>query len=700
MPPGRSVSPPSPNNATTLSHTRSTRYRSCEITTSVPGHESSRSSSCCSVSMSRSFVGSSSSSTFGSAISSRHSCSRRRSPPDRSETGVHCFCDENPNRSPSCDADISYLPSTTRRATSSIASSTRIDPLQVEQLLREVRDLHRLALDPLAGLGFALPGQQPQQRRLAGPVDADQTDPLAGADAPRQVLHQHPVRNGQCRVLELDHRAAQALLGEREQLDGVARRRHVRDQRLGGLDPVARLRRAGGRAAAQPGELLARQVLPLLLGRVGEPGPLGAREDPVRVAALVLLDLALHHFPRAVADGVEEPPVVGHDDERGPAGEQVLREPAHALDVEVVRRLVEHEQVEVLDQRGRQRDPAALATGHRGDHGVQAQRRDPESVQNGPNAGVGRPLVLGVVPERVDHRVAHGRAVGQLGPLRHDGHPQTPRARHPAVVRGLLPGEHLEQRRLAAAVQADDADPVALVDAERHAVEQRPDAERLRDGLQVDQVGHRYLTTRRNCRLEGYLPAKTACASPQLVHSAEQRRSGGSNYACTSGGVGFLGSSVVITRAPGTGPCATRTVRHTPAPASLGGHPHGRVVVLAQERRASARNRTRSRPAHRRRPRPAACAAGSAAARRRRPGGRCPAAGRAAGGHRRTDPPAPPRPARREAGRPRRAGGPARRTRPAWTVRAGRTPAPSGTGGAPSTGTIRSPRPVPSAVPP
>ena len=41
------------------------------------------------VSVSRSLVGSSSSSTFGSAASSRSSCSRRRSPPDRSPTGVH-----------------------------------------------------------------------------------------------------------------------------------------------------------------------------------------------------------------------------------------------------------------------------------------------------------------------------------------------------------------------------------------------------------------------------------------------------------------------------------------------------------------------------------------------------------------------------------------------------------------------------------
>ncbi|SKU81478.1 Uncharacterised protein [Mycobacteroides abscessus subsp. abscessus] len=70
------------------SHTRSMRYRSWLTTTRVPAQPSSRSSTCCSVSISRSLVGSSSSSTFGSAMSTRVNCSRRRSPPERSPTGV------------------------------------------------------------------------------------------------------------------------------------------------------------------------------------------------------------------------------------------------------------------------------------------------------------------------------------------------------------------------------------------------------------------------------------------------------------------------------------------------------------------------------------------------------------------------------------------------------------------------------------
>ena len=80
--------------------------------------------------MSRSFVGSSSRMTLGSPMSSRRICSRRRSPPDRSPTRVHCAPEEGPpvkpNRSASEDAPIVLPPPrSTTLATCSTASSTR-----------------------------------------------------------------------------------------------------------------------------------------------------------------------------------------------------------------------------------------------------------------------------------------------------------------------------------------------------------------------------------------------------------------------------------------------------------------------------------------------------------------------------------------------------------------------------------------------
>ena len=126
---------PSPSRAICVSQTRSSRYRSCETTTSVPGQPSSRSSSAASVSVSRSLVGSSSSSTLGSPSSSRSSCSRRRSPPDRSLTGVHCCSPVKPSRSTSWPA-VSSLPPTDDRA---LLALDHLDHAQVGQLGRAPR---------------------------------------------------------------------------------------------------------------------------------------------------------------------------------------------------------------------------------------------------------------------------------------------------------------------------------------------------------------------------------------------------------------------------------------------------------------------------------------------------------------------------------------------------------------------------------
>src|SRR5947207_3266074 len=121
----------SPDRAAPLPLAPSTWSASASQAFSVPSRSArtarSSASSAATLSVSRSFVGSSSSSTFGSPASSRSSCSRRRSPPDRSPTGVHSRLSVNPNTSASWAADSSRLPSTTRRATSSTASSTRSD---------------------------------------------------------------------------------------------------------------------------------------------------------------------------------------------------------------------------------------------------------------------------------------------------------------------------------------------------------------------------------------------------------------------------------------------------------------------------------------------------------------------------------------------------------------------------------------------
>ena len=123
-PPGRCRSPPF-SIAYCWSVTRSMRYRSCETTNRVPGHESSRSSSAASMSVSRSLEGSSRISTFGSPRSTSSNCSRRFCPPDRSRTGVDSSDERNPSRSSSWVGLSSLPPETYEVFCSARTSRTR-----------------------------------------------------------------------------------------------------------------------------------------------------------------------------------------------------------------------------------------------------------------------------------------------------------------------------------------------------------------------------------------------------------------------------------------------------------------------------------------------------------------------------------------------------------------------------------------------
>ena len=140
------------------------------------------------MSVSRSLVGSSSSSTLGSPASSRSSCSRRRSPPERSPTGVQSRRSVKPNTSASCAAESSRSPSSTRRATSSTASSTRRSPGQLGQLLGQERGPHGRAGDRAARRrAWLTPASSRSSVVLPAPLAPSDGDPVAGADLPGQV---------------------------------------------------------------------------------------------------------------------------------------------------------------------------------------------------------------------------------------------------------------------------------------------------------------------------------------------------------------------------------------------------------------------------------------------------------------------------------------------------------------------------------
>ena len=204
---------------------------------------------------------------------------------------------------------------------------------------------------------------------------------------------------------------------------------------------------------------------------------------------------------------------------RRPALLQVLREPGDALDVEVVGGLVEEDDVPVVGEQRGERDAAALAaaqdrrrrhaTGCRPAHQSASADQSRDDVAD---AGIARPLVLGAsVDDEVGDRLSGGQLVGLVE------HPDrdAAAARDAAGVGLLPPGEQPQQRRLAVAVAADDADAVALVDAEGDAVED--DLGRVLEGM---------FSAPSRCAIRSPPDSRPPGSRPSLGPSVSPRRCG------------------------------------------------------------------------------------------------------------------------------------------------------------------------------
>ena len=177
---------------------------------------------------------------------------------------------------------------------------------------------------------------------------------------------------------------------------------------------------AGTRRQAHPLELALQRAAPRLVDLLLLREPLLLLFEPARVVAFPRDARAAVELEDPARDVVEEVAVVGHRDDGAVVVLQVPLEPRDRFRVEVVRGLVEQQQVGLAEQQAAQRDPAPLATAQLGDVGVggrAAQRvhRDVELAVEVPAADV-VDLVLQVrllgeelveVGVGLAHRVAH-----------------------------------------------------------------------------------------------------------------------------------------------------------------------------------------------------------------------------------------------------------------------------------------------------
>ena len=206
--------------------------------------------------------------------------------------------------------------------------------------------------------------------------------------------------------------------------------------------------------------------------------------------------------------GLEEPAVVRDEDHAGVECRELPLEPLEALDVEVVRRLVQQDQVGIARERPRQRRACQLTTRERRELAIEVGVAETEPAQHRrrpvaprPAAAVLQPgLGLRVPAQRPGivrsgrHRLLQRAELGldrdQVGgagqrvlaqrevaiarrPLVVERDPRSLGERELATLERRLARERAQQRRLARPVRTRQREPVAPPDGERDPVEQR-----------------------------------------------------------------------------------------------------------------------------------------------------------------------------------------------------------------------------------
>mmetsp|Transcript_12266 Transcript_12266/g.38717 ORF Transcript_12266/g.38717 Transcript_12266/m.38717 type:complete len:879 (-) Transcript_12266:150-2786(-) len=300
---------------------------------------------------------------------------------------------------------------------------------QVEGVLRDVRDAHGRVLPHVASLRDVLADEQLDHRRLARAVGAEDRDARGERDLHGDAL------DGRDRVLRVSPRAVL----------------HLHERLALGLD-----------ALDVPGLREVHRELGRLELKVG----LGGRVllDKVGQVALVHRQLEVLHVQNVRRDALERLRVVRREDGRHVLqAHQVVLHPLDVHHVQVVGRLVEEEDVRLLQHRARERELHAPAAGE-GRHGVArlggALVVEADGVELRLDLLGGDAVLLDVVV------VEHVLDARQVRLLAHDVRLDEDGAHERRVGEALdlALGDRAHQRRLAAVVLAEQAVTVATLE--------------------------------------------------------------------------------------------------------------------------------------------------------------------------------------------------------------------------------------------
>ncbi len=234
----------------------------------------------------------------------------------------------------------------------------------LDLVLREVADSEPLAVDGRALQRRERPGDGLDQGRLARAIDAEKPDALLRLQRKLDVL-QHPLfRVAGVHVVENQQRirGTQRLAElERKRRRDVQRREllHFRQH----LHAALRLAGLGGLGLEAVDERLQVRALARLLFLLagGEDQRLGALRFEARIVARIAPELARVDMHDGIDHAIEKIAVVRYDDQGPAVAFQPVFEPDDRVEVEVVGRLIEQQQVGPAHQRLREVEPHAPA---------------------------------------------------------------------------------------------------------------------------------------------------------------------------------------------------------------------------------------------------------------------------------------------------------------------------------------------------
>ena len=415
--------------------------------------------------------------------------------------------------------------------------SRRAARAQLLAVLGEVADVHAVAGAERSRRERPPAGERLDQGRLPGPVGPHERDVLAALEPQLGVIEQHAggrvasrdgsgaVARGLPAAADLDAAVAQL----EDHARGAGRRRERELESLGGggialdalelgelLHPRLRLARLGGLVAEALDEPFHARDLRALRGDRAAEGELagGALLAPLVPAAGEVARSGALELEHRGADHLEEPAIVRHHDDSRVESQQRLLEPLQRGDVEMIGRLVEQQHVGAGGQRAREGGARELAPGEGGEGAIEVLLAEPQAARRRARA-LAPQIAAARLQSRLRPRVARQqRLVGaarrhprlQLRQLRLDGEllrasrQQVLAQRQAALARGALvvqrdahplghaqlaavdralARQHAQEGRLAHPVAPRERHPLAALELEGDAPQQRASADVL-----------------------------------------------------------------------------------------------------------------------------------------------------------------------------------------------------------------------------